>query len=56
MQTKSSEAPTLHSDVEADSDKARKQRFVKAVDQGLMDVREGRTVTLEVAKKLLGVE
>lgn len=31
-------------------------RFVKAVAQGLADVREGRTVTLDQAKEILGVE
>ena len=31
-------------------------RFVKAVAQGLMDVREGNTVSLEDAKKTLGIK
>ncbi len=35
---------------------AEELRFVKAVAQGLMDFREGRTVTLDEAKKLLGVK
>lgn len=30
--------------------------FVKAVAKGLADVREGNTVTLDEAKKILGVE
>lgn len=30
-------------------------RFVKAVAQGLADIREGNTVTLEEAKKILGI-
>lgn len=30
--------------------------FVKAVAQGLMDVREGNTVSLEDAKKVLGIK
>ncbi len=29
--------------------------FVKAVAQGLADIREGDTVTLDEAKKILGV-
>ena len=29
--------------------------FVKAVAQGLADIREGNTVTLDEAKKILGV-
>jgi len=35
---------------------AEELRFVKAVAQGLMDVREGNTVSLEEAKKILGVK
>nr|WP_299239674.1 type II toxin-antitoxin system Phd/YefM family antitoxin [uncultured Halomonas sp.] len=35
---------------------AEELRFVKAVAQGLMDVREGYTVTLEDAKKTLGIK
>lgn len=35
---------------------AEELRFVKAVAQGLMDVREGNTVSLEEAKKILGTE
>ena len=31
-------------------------RFVKAVAQGLMDVREGNTVSLEDARKTLGIK
>lgn len=31
-------------------------RFVKAVAQGLVDIREGNTVTLAEAKKILGAE
>lgn len=31
-------------------------RFVKAVTQGLMDVREGNTVSLEEAKESLGIK
>ncbi len=31
-------------------------QFVKAVAQGLMDVREGNTVSLEDAKKVLGIK
>lgn len=31
-------------------------RFVKAVAQGLADIRDGNTVTLDEAKKRLGVE
>lgn len=31
-------------------------RFVKAVAQGLMDVREGNTISLEDAKKTLGIK
>jgi len=34
---------------------AEELRFVKAVAQGLMDVREGNTVSLEEAKKTLGI-
>lgn len=34
---------------------AEELRFVKAVAQGLMDVREGNTVSLEDAKKTLGI-
>jgi prevent-host-death family protein len=34
---------------------AEELRFVKAVAQGLADVREGNTVTLAEAKKILGV-
>ena len=30
--------------------------FVKAVAKGLADIREGNTVTLDEAKKILGVE
>ncbi len=35
---------------------AEELQFVKAVAQGLMDVREGNTVSLEDAKKVLGIE
>lgn len=35
---------------------AEELRFVKAVAQGLMDVREGNTVSLEEAKKILGIK
>lgn len=35
---------------------AEELRFVKAVAQGLMDVREGNTVSLEEARKTLGVK
>lgn len=34
---------------------AEELRFVKAVAQGLADIREGNTVTLAEAKKILGV-
>jgi prevent-host-death family protein len=34
---------------------AEELRFVKAVAQGLMDVREGNTVSLTDAKKALGI-
>ncbi|MAL97036.1 MAG: prevent-host-death family protein [Alteromonadaceae bacterium] len=34
---------------------AEELRFVKALAQGLMDVREGNTVSLEAAKKTLGI-
>lgn len=35
---------------------AEELRFVKAVAKGLMDVREGNTVSLEDAKAALGIE
>lgn len=35
---------------------AEELRFVKAVVQGLVDVREGNTVSLEDAKKNLGIK
>lgn len=35
---------------------AEELRFVKAVVQGLMDVREGNTVSLEDARKALGIK
>jgi prevent-host-death family protein len=35
---------------------AEELQFVKAVAQGLMDVREGNTVSLEDAKKALGIK
>ncbi|MCK7546234.1 type II toxin-antitoxin system Phd/YefM family antitoxin [Marinobacter bryozoorum] len=35
---------------------AEELRFVKAVAQGLMDVREGNTVSLEEARKSLGIK
>jgi prevent-host-death family protein len=35
---------------------AEELRFVKAVAGGLMDVREGNTVSLEDAKKTLGIK
>jgi len=35
---------------------AEELRFVKAVAQGLMDAREGNTVSLEDAKKTLGIK
>ena len=35
---------------------AEELQFVKAVAQGLLDVREGNTVSLEDAKKVLGIE
>ncbi|MES3040257.1 MAG: type II toxin-antitoxin system Phd/YefM family antitoxin [Pseudomonadota bacterium] len=34
---------------------AEELRFVKAVAQGLADIREGNTVTLSEARKILGV-
>ncbi len=34
---------------------AEELRFIKAVAQGLADIREGNTVTLAEAKKILGV-
>ena len=34
---------------------AEELRFVKAVAQGLVDIREGNTVTLNEARKILGV-
>ena len=35
---------------------AEELRFIKAVVQGLVDVREGNTVSLEDAKKTLGIK
>lgn len=35
---------------------AEELRFIKAVAQGLIDIREGNTVTLAEAKKILGAE
>ncbi len=35
---------------------AEELRFVKAVAQGLMDAREGNTVSLEDAKQILGIK
>ena len=35
---------------------AEELRFVKAVAQGLMDIREGNTVSLEEARKTLGIK
>lgn len=35
---------------------AEELRFIKAVAQGLTDIREGNTVTLAEAKKILGAE
>ncbi|MEC8081386.1 MAG: type II toxin-antitoxin system Phd/YefM family antitoxin [Pseudomonadota bacterium] len=35
---------------------AEELKFVKAVAQGLMDVRDGNTVALEDAKKTLGIK
>ncbi|MFN2308999.1 MAG: prevent-host-death family protein, partial [Gammaproteobacteria bacterium] len=35
---------------------AEELRFIKAVAQGLADIREGDTVTLAEAKKILGAE
>lgn len=35
---------------------AEELKFVKAVAQGLMDVRDGNTVSLEDAKKTLGIK
>ncbi len=35
---------------------AEELRFVKAVARGLMDVREGNTVSLEDARKTLGIK
>ena len=35
---------------------AEELRFVKAVAQGLMDAREGNTLSLEEAKKTLGIK
>ncbi|MGD9659845.1 MAG: type II toxin-antitoxin system Phd/YefM family antitoxin [Porticoccaceae bacterium] len=35
---------------------AEELRFVKAVAEGLVDVREGNTVSLEEAKKTLGIK
>ncbi len=34
---------------------AEQLRFIKAVAQGLADVREGHTVTLDKAKEILGI-
>jgi hypothetical protein len=39
-------------DYEADSEE---RAFLKAVVQGMMDVEEGRTVSLDAAKKRLGL-
>jgi predicted transcriptional regulator len=38
-----------------DFDKHTEECFVKAVAQGLADIREGKTVTLEQARKVLEV-
>lgn len=35
---------------------AEELQFIKAVARGLADVREGRTVTLDKAREILGVE
>jgi len=35
---------------------AEELRFIKAVAQGLADIREGNTVTLAEAKKILGIK
>lgn len=35
---------------------AEELQFIKAVAKGLADVREGRTVTLDKAREILGVE
>jgi prevent-host-death family protein len=35
---------------------AEELRFIKAVAQGMADIREGNTVTLAEAKKILGAE
>ncbi|EXJ09047.1 MULTISPECIES: type II toxin-antitoxin system Phd/YefM family antitoxin [Gammaproteobacteria] len=35
---------------------AEEMRFVKAVAQGLLDVREGNTISLEDARKSLGIK
>lgn len=35
---------------------AEELQFIKAVAKGLADVREGRTVTLDEAREILGVE
>jgi prevent-host-death family protein len=35
---------------------AEELRFIKAVAKGLADVREGRTVTLNKAREILGIE
>jgi hypothetical protein len=35
---------------------AEELQFVKAVVQGLADIREGNTVSLDEARRLLGVE
>jgi PHD/YefM family antitoxin component YafN of YafNO toxin-antitoxin module len=35
---------------------AEELRFIKALAQGLADIREGNTVTLAEAKKILGAE
>jgi prevent-host-death family protein len=35
---------------------AEELRFIKAVAKGLADVREGRTVTLDKAREILGTE
>jgi hypothetical protein len=35
---------------------AEELRFVKAVAQGLVDVREGNTVSLDDARKALGIK
>lgn len=41
---------------EDDKKTAEELRFVKAVAQGLMDAREGNTLSLEEAREALGIK